>query len=341
MVYPDHDPQRFHQAEEFLRNLGVEYANWSRRILTAECLRRDLEISLGDTSDIIVITDGKKRITWHGGVTSFNTSLARNLSQQKDAMSKFMRANDVQFAENAAFRSADEEAAWGWAQPLLPVVIKPPDGKQGKNVHVEINSREEFSKAFNLVAQDSPSVLVEEQFYGAEYRCLLINGKLIGTTRRRPASVKGDGVSTIEDLVMHKNFNRGPIHQELLLDEEARGELTRQGFTPESTPAPEERVYLRAISNLHTGGDAIEAADELTTAQVQRVEEAGKKVPGLRFCGFDVVVPQGESEDVRFIEANDGPMLSMHHFPWEGKPRDVAQALITAMFPRVPPRAGQ
>ena len=205
----------------------------------------------------------------------------------------------------------------------------------GKNVHVGVEDRDHFLNAFYDVAKAFRGrVLVEKMYSGTEHRCFVVNGKLVGATRRRPASVVGDGSATIEELVANKNLSRGRIHIPIKLDEGALSLLRKNGRGLESVPALGERVNLRLASNLHLGGDAIDATEELSEDEVAVAESAARAIPGCRSVGMDLLLPRdGEESDVRVLEINTDPMVSMHHFPHEGQPRNVAGAIIDGMFP--------
>lgn len=237
--------------------------------------------------------------------------------------------------ENAVFARGESLRAWNWAQNFESVVIKPVDGHQGQDVFIGLSTREEFSDAYEAVAaRESGRVLVEEFCHGVEHRCLLVNGKLFAATRRRAASVLGDGVSSIGALVDDKNKSRGPIHRRVEVDEEAHSLLADEGLRLDSVVAEGERVYLRRASNIHRGGDAIDATDDLTAEEIAAVEKIASTLRGAKLIGADVLLPRdGQGSVPRVIELNTEPMISMHHFPWEGTPRDAAGAVLDVMFP--------
>ncbi|RJN31066.1 hypothetical protein D3250_09340 [Nesterenkonia natronophila] len=99
-------------------------------------------------------------------------------------------------------------------------------------------------------------------------------------------------------------------------------------------PADGQKVYLRKTSNLHTGGDAVDATDELSPDEREFVVRAARAIPGLRVAGIDVLLPRRETDEApAILEVNPFPMISMHHFPAAGRPRDVAGPIVRAMFP--------
>lgn len=325
----------YSQAERTLQEVGTSARGWSQKLMVKECLDRGIEVGLAKNGRAILMREGTRQYTWLGGNTTFNAFLARRVAKYKSVTSRIMRAAGLPFPENAVFRPDEVRAAWDWAQAVLPVVVKPDDGNQGRSVYVGIDEAEDFDAAFTAVSQGQDDVLIEKMLPGTEHRCLVVNDRLVAVTRRRAASVLGDGASSIADLIESKNRSRGPIHLPIELGEIERNSLQRAGLTLETVPSSGERVYLRRNSNIHTGGDAIDATGTLSQDEVELIESVSRRVPGLRLAGFDVLLPRGVGETgVSFIEINANPMISMHHFPWEGESRDVAGAIVDAMFPQ-------
>lgn len=173
-----------------------------------------------------------------------------------------------------------------------------------------------------------------EQFLGGvEHRVLLVDNKIVAVTRRIPANVVGDGCSTIEELVEEKNRDRGIIHKPLAINHETSRVIEKQSMVLSSVPDFGQRVYLRSTSNLHTGGDAVDATDELGVEERELAERATRAVPGLRLAGLDLLVSTQAGTSSSVLEINSNPMISMHHFPMEGSPRDAAARVLDAMFP--------
>lgn len=329
----------YSEAAEHLRSIGVS-VTWTNRVFAGEALKRGLQIEKGQNRRIIVRDGAGRSYTWRGGFTNFNSPLSDRVTRHKDVCSRILSAYGVAATENAAFAKDEPERAWQWARSLGALVVKPVDGTHGADVHVGITEKDRFLEAFDDVARHG-RVLVEKFYRGVEHRCLVVNGKLVAATRRRPASILGDGAATVHELVEAKNQDRYPIHSRIALDTEALALLVEQGLTVDSVPHRGQRAYLRRTSNIHQGGDAIDATEDLTPDEVDLVERAARALPGARLLGMDVLLPRDpEDTEARILEINSGPMITMHHYPWEGTPRNAAAAILDAMFPQ-PPRGSQ
>jgi cyanophycin synthetase len=84
--------------------------------------------------------------------------------------------------------------------------------------------------------------VVETYIHGNDYRCLVIGGKVAAIAERVPASVTGDGTSTVRQLVDRTNADsrRGIGHEKVLTRinvDDAAIELVRaQGYRMDDVP---------------------------------------------------------------------------------------------------------
>lgn len=307
----------------------------SNRMLVREAYKRGVEFEILPNKRFRM-KYGEKSYLVRGGVIchAYNTQLARRVTDLKDVTSRYLRAKGFPSPENIVFLEHELERAWNWAKDILPVVLKPHNGIMGRLVYVNIDNYDEFKYCFEKIAQDRGRVLVEEFIEGDEYRFTYVKGEIVAIANRIPANVVGDGKKTVRELVEEKNKEReirkNPIHRKLVLDDESERVLKKQGYSFDSIPNDEERVYLRNNSNIATGGDAIDVTDTISDTIKEQVRLALESIPGLRVCGTDVLI-NGDSFNI--LEINAHPMLNMHHFPWEGKERNVIGKVIDAMFP--------
>lgn len=323
-------------AQDFMRIIGLKPRPYANAVMVAEALNRGIKVTHSTKkAQRIILSFAGKRYTWSSGASSLNAPSARRLVSYKEVTSRLLLNRGINAPENAVFTPEDAERAWAWGMKLMPLVIKPKDENKGTDVIVGVETHQQFVEAFQQVARNRSSLLVEQFQTGVEHRCLTVDNQLIAVTRRRPASVHGDGRSTIEELITAKNKRRRNIHQKLKLNPAAFDYLKRNGFTPSAVPAEGERVYLLGASNIHRGGDAIDATDNLTPDEVAQVEKAAAQFPGLRLGALDVLLPRdGDTGALSILEVNANPMISMHHLPWEGRARNVAGAILDAMFPQ-------
>src|SRR5690606_15586447 len=117
-----------------------------------------------------------------------------------------------------------------------------------------------------------------------------VGGRLIAAARGEAASVVGDGVRTIQqliDLQLNSDPRRGDDEEHPLntvrIDSAARIELARQGYTPESVPAAGVPVLIQRNGNV-----AIDVTDDVHPDVADAVTLAAQVV-GLDVAGIDLV----------------------------------------------------
>ncbi|GAA4837210.1 hypothetical protein [Garicola koreensis] len=323
------------QTEKYLKRHNIK-AGLTSTLIADRALARGIEV-FPDAQRRLTMKVGGRYVWFDGSLSNINSVLARRCVRYKDVTSRLLQNYDINAATNVAFSRDQLHQAWAWAEAEMPVVVKPPNDGMGDEVHVGISDFAEFQRAFAAVGALSESVLVERFIPGVEHRVLLIHGKVAAAARRIPAHVVGDGVSTIAELVEQKNRLRtesaNPVHFQIPVDDVVVRELAKQSFALGSVPAENERAWLRPNSNVHSGGDGVDATDELRPEEVEMAEQTAKAIPGLRIAGLDLLLPRdGQGSAPHVLEINGTPMITGHHYPWYGQSRDVAAMLVESMF---------
>jgi cyanophycin synthetase len=290
---------------------------------------------------LIQLGYGKYRKFIQATTTSDTSDIAVDLAQNKFTTKRML---EEAFIKVPMGRPVDSiEAALKFLKKYGgPLVVKPLDGNHGRGITLNINSEEELIKAFEVARLESPDVLIEECLKGNDYRLVFVGGKLIAAAQRIPANVKGNGESTIQELVDKENKNplRGEDHEKPLtkihINHESHLTLKRQNLTLEDVPPKGMTVYLKETANISTGGCALDVTDEVHP-EIRFMCERAAKIIGLDICGLDFIAeditkPIGH-QVAGIIEVNAGPGLRMHQHPSFGKTRDVGAAIIDNLFP--------
>ncbi len=308
----------------------------SNRRVFNECIKRGAEWRLHDDgtfdlyrgSLLYTIEDGKV-------LDAMNTSLALKCVKRKEVTSALLRNRQLPAPENSLFQSGDLERAWAWAQPMLPIVVKPGGGSKGRAVSVDIMTYDRFKEAFFTVLDTDRDVLVEKYIEGDIYRFTCIGSKIAAIGRRRPLQVTGDGTSTIQALIEKKNEERRQRnilgHKEVTLTKEAEKTLRDGGWKIDDIPSEGEIVFIRRTSHVSAGGEAIDATDEISGAVKRIAVESIQAIPGLHMCGMDVIIDRDGQPHI--LEINNDPNITTHMEPWEGKSIPAASMIAEAMFP--------
>ncbi|MBV7272372.1 cyanophycin synthetase [Clostridiaceae bacterium UIB06] len=226
-----------------------------------------------------------------------------------------------------------------------PIVMKPTFGNQGKGVFVNIKNEKEALKAYNILSKDYDDVIIEENIIGKDYRVCVVDGKVVAAAERIPPYVVGDGVSTVNELIAILNSDslRGEGHEKPLtkvkINNELESHIAKSGYNLNMILPKGEKLILRENANLSTGGKAIDCTDIICKENINICERAAKAI-GLDVCGIDICcldISQSIDKEGAILEVNAAPGIRMHHYPSEGKSRNVAGAIVDMLFKNTSP----
>ncbi len=264
-----------------------------------------------------------------------------SIARKKDLVKTFLRKRGISVPEGTIFFDHARREAEAYFARLLQskeehgICIKPGRGMWGFQVHVGIRDEQSFRAAFAEVGQHYKRILVEETVPGSVYRFTCVGGRVIAMELSRPANVEGDGIHTIAQLVELKNAERAghPTHSSTLtLEKPEREFLERAGLQVDDVPEPGRLVFLRKLSNIHQGGEAITVTEEVHRSYVEVIERTLSFLPDLLVCGVDIAIPDAAkpatANSYHILDLNCCPGFSTAHHPWRGQPKDVAGAIL-------------
>ena len=312
----------------------------STRAIVEAAAQRGIPWQRLSEESLVQLGYGKYRRLIQAATTDRTASLAVGIAGDKALTKTLLERAAIPVPQGQIVRSADDAVA---ALDAIgaPVVVKPLNGRQGKGVSLNLTTPDEVRAAFAVAQELSRAVIVEAMVQGEDYRVLVVDGKLVAASHRRPAHVVGDGAHTVAALIdrVNQDPRRGEGHAKPLtkirVDAIALACLAKQGYTLDSVPPAGATVYLREGANLSTGGTATDVTDAVHPA-IRRLCERAARVVGLDICGLDLVL-----EDIRrplrqgngVIEVNAGPGLRMHLYPSCGQSRPVGEAIVDMLYP--------
>jgi cyanophycin synthetase len=330
--------EKFLEAKEIAAD--TELGPSARTIIEA-AERRGIPWTRENEYSLIQLGYGKNLHYIQAAVTDQTSSIAAEMASDKDETKRRLGKFSIPAPDGETVRT-EEEAVRAFESIGAPVVIKPLDGRQGKGVSLNLNTKAEVIEAFRIAREFSRKVLVEELYEGKNYRVLVVGGKIVAASERMPCNVTGDGKQTIAELVEAENKNpmRGEGHEKPLtkikLTPVLLASIEKEDLKLEDVPAKGEQVTLCGGMNLSTGGTAKDVTDEVHPT-VKNLCERAARVINLDICGVDLVLKDISQpmpkEKGGVIEMNAAPGLRMHAFPSEGKPRDIGGAIIEMLYP--------
>ena len=232
-------------------------------IVNAAMERKIPTMRLAENNLVQLGYGSKQRRIWTAE-TDQTSAIAETISRDKDLTKSLLKACGVPVPEGVVVETADD--AWEAAEDIgLPVVVKPSDGNHGRGVFTNLMTEAEVRTAFSVAVDEGSSVIVERFIPGNEHRLLVVGGKMVAAARGDFAFVKGDGQSTIEQLIetqINSSPSRGPAEENTLnfvrVDSAVRLELERQGLNAQSVPAAGHDVLIQRNGNV-----SIDVTDEV------------------------------------------------------------------------------
>lgn len=306
-----------------------------------EAQRRGIPVMRLDNDSLVQLGYGCKQSRIEATITSHTSSLAVDIAGDKDKTKQLLTAANlpVPFGEVITKLESLKETieAIGY-----PIVIKPLNSNHGKGATINIQDWEHAECAFQRAQKYSREVIVEKFIQGSDFRVLVVNDKFVAAALRTPASVTGDGIHSIQQLIDRANLDprRGNGHDNVLtqirVDEVTMELLKKDNYTLETVLPNGKELYLKPTANLSTGGTATDVTDKVHPQNKSMFERIARMI-GLDICGIDIMAtslstPLKENGGV-VLEVNAAPGFRMHLEPTNGQPRNVAKPVIDMLFP--------
>ncbi|MGP1372617.1 MAG: ATP-binding protein [Almyronema sp.] len=288
---------------------------------------------------------GEQQVRGFSTTFDQDSHLDSDFTTQKDECKAFLQTlgfpvpgGDVAYSLKEAIALADEIG--------YPVVVKPVDGHKGQGVTTDIRTPSElkaaYSEAVGAIAENQTArVIVERSLSGRDFRLLCVNGRFVAALERQPASVLGDGESTLAALIEREN--RSPARRDtptsplgkIQPDDAMAAYLSQQKLTFESVPEAGQRVYLRKAANLSAGGLSIDATRIIHPENIVLAQDVAQHFR-LTCLGIDVIAhdlaESWKAGEFGIIEMNAAPGIYMHLNPAVGDPVDVTSPILETFF---------
>ncbi len=288
---------------------------------------------------------GKKQV--RGVATTFDcdSHLDSDFTTRKDDCKAFLSTLGFPVPKgNIAVTVAEARAI---AKEIgYPVAVKPVAGHKGIGVTADVKDAKEIEHAFEralaaIPEGQAPDVIVEKSISGVDYRLLCVNGRFVAATERRPASVVGDGSSTIAELIDRENQTRArrdtptsPLGK-IQTDEAMKMYLDEQDLSLDSVVKTGRTVYLRKVANLSAGGLSIDATRTVHPDNIILAQDVAQHFR-LVCLGIDVIASSlaksWKSGDFGILEINSAPGIFMHLNPAIGESVDVPLSILQTFF---------
>ncbi|HQU74333.1 MAG: hypothetical protein KDI06_04415 [Calditrichaeota bacterium] len=286
---------------------------------------------------------GEQRTFIRANATELDSAIALKIAGDKWQTSQMLCAAGLPVPHQAVFPGdALDKARDYFKQRKRPQVIKPRNGTSGgAGITVGLTSLAGLARAFYLARLHAGQVILEDYVAGRHLRVLMLEGQLLSAVERVPASVCGDGKSTIAALIRRENRQRKETKQfpklwPIPVDNDLHLALHRQGLSLRSIPPEGRLVPVKAMANGHQGGSVVEVSEEVHP-ELATLAARAAAIIGVKFAGVDLIVASpgaAPGEDRVYInEVNTTPSLYGHYQAVNQEAlRDPALALLKRLL---------
>jgi len=335
----DADIQQMREIREATR-LGPSTGS-----IVEEAIARDIPWIRLNKQSLVQLGYGKNQVRFRATMTERTSSIAVDIASNKEETKRMLLEQAIPVARGTTISSIDEVNR-AIHEVGYPLVFKPLNGNHGRGITTNVRTPEDAFAAYEHAAKVAHRVIVERFVQGFDFRVLVIDNKMVAAALRDPAHVKGDGHSTIQQLIDRENMDprRGFGHENVLtlisVDRDTLDILDKKGYTLDTVPSVGEKVFLKSTANLSTGGTSVDVTD-LVHPQNVFICERISKIIGLDICGIDIMAknltePLTDTGGV-ILEVNAAPGFRMHVAPSEGLPRNVAGHVLDMLYPNGSP----
>jgi len=307
--------------------------------ITAHSIKQELESRGYDVSviqsqkgPILSFMQGDRQRYTLSSSPDLSSGIATVICNDKLAFDQLARSLELPIPDTQSY--VDETRALEFMERSGSIVVKPVDGAHGNGISTDVSSAESLQLAIRDAKDAYPEseILLQRQVSGEDYRLLMIDGQLVAAAKRVPAMVTGNGVSTIEQLILDENAGdkRTVAYSDRLckIDETKAWSYLKQRRS--DVPGEGESVQVVGTANIGSGGYAEDVTDDIP----QHINELATLLVGSLgafVCGVDFMHDES-SDEWHLIEANTAPSFGLHMNPQKGESRPVVNRFVDALL---------
>ncbi len=264
---------------------------------------------------------------------------------EKKLVKRLLGKHGFPVPEGQSFFRAKAAIAYGDSLGY-PLVVKPNSGSLSQHATYPVRSNPELERAIRIAKIYQPEFVVERFVEGSLYRVSVLGKREVFACRKEPASVTGNGTSTIRELIEEKNAHplRGGTYamnttlHVIPLDNMLERNLRDQGLTYLSVPAAGTRIPLQKKCVLSHGCDIVGCTDRMHPVnralclKVAQIFDA--QIIGIDLICEDISLPY-HRQSFGIIETNSLPYVDMHAMPSHGTPDPVAETAWDIVLERL------
>ena len=230
-----------------------------------------------------------------------NDAAISKVCDDKAALSDILNANNIPHVEHEYFEGPKspmigEKGFWATLMEKMDkhgkLVLKTNSGSGGTNVYKCETVKDLEIAAFNILKSHRSMAVAPYIDIENEYRVIVEGDKARLIYSKQRPHVVGNGISTLEQLIVNKSFEDVEIMPTLDL---------------KSVPAPGEKVVVSWKHNLGQGSLPIMVKDKDLIEKLARFALATANTLNLKFASIDIV--KENNGGYKVLEINSGVMM--------------------------------
>ncbi|MEU7930952.1 N-acetylglutaminylglutamine synthetase [Micromonospora echinofusca] len=314
---------------------GYDQLNPYAKIVADEAMRRGIRVEVTDPAwGELRLSSGGRTVLTRESLSELTSAVAMSRCDDKRVTRRILAEAGLSVPRGRTATGEDGDAAF--LAEVGRAVVKPARGEQGNGITVGVRTAEALTAAVELAARFCPDVLIEEMRAGEDLRVVVIDHEVVAAAVRRPASITGDGVHDIAELIERQSRRRAAAtggESRIPLDDMTRDVLAEAGHELHDVLPEGQVLAVRRTANLHTGGTIHDVTAELHPAIAEACVAASRALD-IPVTGLDLLVGAPDRPEHVFIEANERPGLANH------EPQPTAERFVDLLFPgtRAPQR---
>ena len=298
------------------------------RIIADEARRRGIGVEVLDAEwGELRLSHAGRSIVTRESLSELTTAVAMSRCDDKRVTRRIAERAGLRVPKGRPATGDDADAAF--LAEVGELVVKPARGEQGKGITVGVTDAQALARAVQLARGHCPDVLLEELVPGQDLRVVVIDHDVVAAAVRKPASVIGDGRSTVRELVEAQSRRRAAAtagESRIPMDDGTEATVQAHGHELTDVLPVGEELEVRRTANLHTGGTIHDVTASLHPALVTAAVRASRALD-IPVTGLDFLVPDVSGPEHVLIEANERPGLANH------SPQPTAERFVDLLFP--------
>ncbi len=298
------------------------------RIVADEARRRGIAVEVRDAEwGELRLTRGSRSITTRESLSELTSAVAMSRCDDKRITRRVLQGAGLAVPRGRTSTTPEQDTAF--LGEVGDLVVKPARGEQGRGITVGVRDPRSLLRAVEEARRHCPDVLLEERFDGEDLRVVVIDHEVVAAALRIPATVVGDGLSTVGGLIDAQSRRRAAAtggESRIPMDEGTESTVRESGHDLESVLPAGVELRVRRTANLHTGGTIHDVTADLHPVLADACVRASRALD-IPVTGLDLLAPSPDRPEHVFVEANERPGLANH------EPQPTAARFLDLLFP--------